>query len=49
MNSEKNRTGTQSSMGPVGFEPFYKVGPDTLDKKLFIDFYISFGNLLEIF
>jgi hypothetical protein len=27
MNSSKKRIGTQSSMGPVGFEPFYKVGP----------------------
>ena len=27
MHSPKNRIGTQSSMGPVGFEPFYKVGP----------------------
>ena len=27
MNSINNRIGTQSSMGPVGFEPFYKVGP----------------------
>jgi hypothetical protein len=28
MNSPKNRRiGTQSSMGPVGFEPFDKVGP----------------------
>jgi hypothetical protein len=28
MNSPKNRRiGTQSSMGPVGIEPFDKVGP----------------------
>jgi hypothetical protein len=27
MNSIKDRIGTQSSMGPMGFEPFYKVGP----------------------
>jgi len=29
MNSSEKRIGTQSSMGPVGFVPFYKVGPTT--------------------
>ncbi len=34
MNSSKDRIGTQSSMGPVGFEPFDKVGPVIMIDKI---------------
>ena len=37
--SKKDRIGTQSSTGPVGFEPFYKVGP--------VNIFYCFANLCK--